>query len=126
VVMVTTPQAVALADAFKAATMFQMMPTKVPLLGVVENMAWFTPEELPENRYPIFGEGGGKKMAEELHVPFLGELPLFMQIRKGGDTGIPAVLDSENRSRKYLMDIAERVAQQVAIINAQKAALANA
>ncbi|MFN5885956.1 MAG: Mrp/NBP35 family ATP-binding protein, partial [Bacteroidota bacterium] len=114
VVMVTTPQAVALADAFKAATMFQMMPTKVPLLGVVENMAWFTPEELPENRYPIFGEGGGKKMAEELHVPFLGELPLFMQIRKGGDTGIPAVLDSENRSRKYLMDIAERVAQQVA------------
>jgi ATP-binding protein involved in chromosome partitioning len=93
---------------------------------VVENMAWFTPEELPENRYPIFGEGGGKKMAEELHVPFLGELPLFMQIRKGGDTGIPAVLDSENRSRKYLMDIAERVAQQVAIINAQKAALANA
>lgn len=126
VVMVTTPQAVALADAFKAATMFQMMPTKVPLLGVVENMAWFTPEELPENKYFIFGEGGGKKMAEELHVPFLGELPLFMRIRQGGDTGNPAVLDSENKSRKYLMDMAERVAQQVAIINAQKAALAYA
>lgn len=83
VVMVTTPQAVALADAFKAATMFQMMPTKVPLLGVVENMAWFTPEELPENKYFIFGEGGGKKMAEELHVPFFGRIAFIYENQTG-------------------------------------------
>jgi ATP-binding protein involved in chromosome partitioning len=126
VVMVTTPQAVALADAFKAATMFNMMPTKVPLLGVIENMAWFTPEELPDNKYFIFGQGGGKKMAEELQVPFLGEIPLFMGIREGGDSGKPAVLDEKNPARKYFMDMAERVAQRIAIINAQKAALANA
>ncbi len=120
VVMVTTPQAVALADAFKAATMFNMMPAKIPLLGVVENMAWFTPNELPDNKYFIFGNGGGKKMSEELQVPFLGEVPLFMSIREGGDTGKPATLDTENPARKYFMDIAERVAQKVAILNAQK------
>lgn len=125
VVMVTTPQAVALADAFKAATMFNMMPTKVPVLGVVENMSWFTPAELPENKYYIFGHGGGKKMAEELQVKFLGEVPLVMGIREGGDAGKPAALDTNNPARAYFMDIAERVAQQIAIVNAQKAALAS-
>ncbi len=125
VVMVTTPQAVALADAYKAATMFKMMPTPVPLLGVIENMAWFTPEELPNNRYHIFGNGGGKIMADELGIKFLGEVPLFMGIREGGDTGRPAVLDKESLARKYFMDIAERVAQQVAIKNAQQVAAPN-
>jgi ATP-binding protein involved in chromosome partitioning len=126
VVMVTTPQAVALADAYKAATMFNMMPVKVPVLGVVENMSWFTPEELPDNKYYIFGNGGGRKMAEELEVKFLGEIPLFMSIREGGDTGQPAVLNENSPVRKYFMDVAERVAQQVAIKNAQKAAMPSA
>jgi ATP-binding protein involved in chromosome partitioning len=120
VVMVTTPQAVALADAYKAATMFSMTPTKVPILGIVENMAYFTPAELPENKYYIFGKGGGEKMAEELDVPFLGAIPIYQSIREGGDKGVPAVLDENSPVREAFMSVVESIAQQVAIINAQK------
>ena len=120
IVMVTTPQAIALADAYKAATMFGMTPVKVPILGIVENMAYFTPEELPENKYYLFGKGGGKTMADELKVPFLGEVPIYMGIREGGDSGKPATLQLDSPIQKSFMQIAERVAQQIAVFNAQK------
>jgi len=120
VVMVTTPQAVALADAYKAATMFSMTPTKIPILGIVENMSYFTPAELPENKYYIFGKGGGEKMAQELDVPFLGAIPIYQSIREGGDSGVPAVLDENTPVRAAFMNVVESVAQQLAIINSIK------
>jgi ATP-binding protein involved in chromosome partitioning len=91
-VIITTPQKVALADATKALTMFRQKQINVPVLGVLENMAYFTPEELPENKYYIFGQGGGRKLAEKYEVPFLGEIPLVQSIRESGDSGYPAVL----------------------------------
>ncbi|MCG9879553.1 MAG: Mrp/NBP35 family ATP-binding protein [Bacteroidia bacterium] len=117
IVMVTTPQAVALADAYKAATMFGMTPVKVPILGVVENMAYFTPDELPENKYYIFGNGGGKSMASELGVTFLGEVPIIMSVREGGDQGTPGAVKDE-KVKKVFHEIAEKVAQQIAVLNA--------
>ncbi len=92
VVVVSTPQNIALADAQKAVSMFQMDSINVPILGVIENMAYFTPAELPNNKYFIFGEGGAKDLAADLKVPFLGELPLVQSIREAGDVGRPAVL----------------------------------
>jgi ATP-binding protein involved in chromosome partitioning len=100
--------------------MFGMTPVKVPILGIVENMAYFTPEELPENKYYLFGKGGGKTMADELKVPFLGEVPIYMGIREGGDSGKPATLQLDSPIQKSFMQIAERVAQQIAVFNAQK------
>lgn len=126
IIMVTTPQAVALADAYKAATMFAMTPVKVPILGIVENMAYFTPAELPENKYYIFGKGGGQSMAEELHVPLLGQIPIYQEIREGGDSGRPSVSQTDTPVRDAFMKVAEQVAQQVAILNAEKTPAANA
>ena len=117
VVMVTTPQAIALADAYKAATMFSMTPVKVPILGLVENMAYFTPAELPDNKYYIFGKDGGKNMASELNVSLLGQVPIYMGIREGGDAGIPAALDQTKPAFKAFEKIAQNVAQLVSIIN---------
>ncbi|MFN0276191.1 MAG: Mrp/NBP35 family ATP-binding protein [Chitinophagales bacterium] len=91
-VIVTTPQDVALADARKAASMFNMANIKVPIIGVVENMAYFTPPELPENKYYLFGKDGGKKLADELQTELLAQIPLVESIREGGDTGKPAIL----------------------------------
>ncbi|MEZ4806796.1 MAG: Mrp/NBP35 family ATP-binding protein [Flavobacteriales bacterium] len=91
-VIVSTPQTVALADARKGVGLFRMPSVNVPVLGIVENMAWFTPAELPENRYYIFGQGGARALAGELDVPFLGEVPLVQSIREAGDIGRPAVL----------------------------------
>ncbi|HPR60864.1 MAG TPA: Mrp/NBP35 family ATP-binding protein, partial [Prolixibacteraceae bacterium] len=93
--IVTTPQDVALADVIKGVSMFKGKSVDVPVLGLIENMAWFTPEELPENRYYIFGKDGGKRMADELGIPFLGQIPIVQSIREGGDNGIPAALQSE-------------------------------
>ena len=93
--IVTTPQDVALADVIKGVSMFKGKSVDVPVLGLIENMAWFTPEELPENRYYIFGKDGGKRMAEELDIPFLGQIPIVQSIREGGDNGMPAALQSE-------------------------------
>lgn len=121
IVMVTTPQAVALADAYKAATMFSMTPTKVPILGIVENMSYFTPAELPENKYYLFGKGGGKKMADELNVPLLGQIPIYQSIREGGDVGQPAVMGENSLVTEAFMNIASAIAQQIAIINSSKA-----
>lgn len=122
IIMVTTPQAVALADAYKAATMFTMTPVKVPILGVVENMAYFTPAELPENKYYIFGNGGGKTMATELNVPYLGEIPIYMSIREGGDKGAPAVSEVNSPVQQAFFQVAEKVAQQIAMHNASNLA----
>lgn len=91
-VVVSTPQAVALADAKKGVAMFQQDSIQVPVLGVVENMSYFTPEELPENKYYIFGRDGAKYLAEDVGVPFLGDLPLVQSLREAGDIGRPAVL----------------------------------
>jgi ATP-binding protein involved in chromosome partitioning len=92
-IIVTTPQKVALADVVRGANMFRNKGINVPIAGLIENMAWFTPEELPENRYYIFGKDGGKKMAEETGIPFLGEIPLVQSIRESGDEGQPVVLN---------------------------------
>src|SRR4030095_4341666 len=91
-IIVSTPQPVALADARKGVGMFRLPSVNVPVLGIVENMAWFTPAELPTNRYHIFGKGGARALAEVLNVPFLGEVPLVQSIREAGDVGRPAVL----------------------------------
>ena len=114
-VIVTTPQNVALADARKGIGMFMMNAINVPLLGIVENMSHFTPAELPDNKYYIFGQGGGKKLAEQLEVPFLGEIPLIKGISDSGDAGMPIVLNEDSGMNIAFMEMARRVAQQVAI-----------
>jgi ATP-binding protein involved in chromosome partitioning len=116
-VLVTTPQDVAVADALKAAVMFDMLPNKIPMLGVVENMSWFTPAELPNNKYFIFGEGGGAKMAKQFNAPLLGQVPLVASIREGADKGMPAVLDDNNLAKPVFMQIAKAVAQQITLVN---------
>lgn len=116
-VIVTTPQKVAITDAQKGLAMFQQDQVNVPILGVVENMAYFTPPELPENKYYIFGEGGGKAFAEKHNVPFLGEIPIVQQIRENGDKGTPSAL-ADDVSGEAFLKLAEKVAQQVAIGNA--------
>lgn len=117
-VIVSTPQAVALADAKKGVAMFQMPAINVPVLGIVENMAWFTPEELPNNKYYIFGREGAKVLAEELGVPLLGQVPLVQSIREAGDAGRPAVMQESTPQALAFMELAQNVAQQVAIRNA--------
>ncbi len=92
VIVVTTPQPVALVDARKGVEMFRNEKVNVPILGLIENMAWFTPAELPQNKYYIFGKDGGKKLAEELNIPLLGQIPLVQSIREGGDEGLPIAL----------------------------------
>ena len=117
-VVVSTPQDVALADARKGIAMFQMPAINVPVLGLVENMAWFTPEELPENKYYIFGKGGAKALAEQLNIPLLGQIPLVQSVREAGDAGRPAVMQENSPIAIALMDMSKNVAQQVAIRNA--------
>lgn len=119
-VIVTTPQQVALADVKKGIGMLLMDSINVPLLGVVENMAYFTPLELPQNKYYIFGKDGGKLLAEELKIPFLGEIPLLQSISESGDAGEPAILQHLEIIRPLFLRLAEQVAQQVAINNANR------
>jgi len=119
-VLVTTPQDVAVADAIKAAVMFDMMPTKTPFLGVIENMSWFTPAELPQNKYYIFGEGGGKRIASQFNTLLLGQVPLVASVREGADKGMPAVLDDTNPAKSIFIDLAKQTAQQLAILNANQ------
>jgi len=116
--IVSTPQAVAAADARKAIMMFKQPQINVPILGIVENMAYFTPQELPENKYYIFGQGGARKMAEQFDLPFLGEIPLVQGIREGGDSGTPAVVDDEPIAKNAFINLAKKVAQNIAIRNA--------
>lgn len=117
-VIVTTPQEVALADAKKAIMMFDGPQIKVPVLGVVENMSYFTPAELPENKYYIFGQDGGKRLADLFEVPFLGQLPITMSIREGGDAGKPALLHGDVVSQQAIDAVAQQVARQISIRNA--------
>jgi len=117
-VVVTTPQEVALADARKAIMMFDGPQIKVPILGLVENMAYFTPEELPDNKYFIFGNGGGQQLAEQFKVPLLGQIPLVQSIREGGDQGQPAIMDDNDQSQKAFVQLSENIAQQISIRNA--------
>jgi ATP-binding protein involved in chromosome partitioning len=117
VIIVTTPQKVALADATKGVAMFRQPQINVPVLGVVENMAWFTPEELPDHKYYIFGKDGGLNLAEKFDVPFLGHIPLVQGIRESGDSGLPAAM-KEGSVGKAFHELAEMVARQIAIRNA--------
>ncbi len=116
-VIVSTPQKVALVDAQKGIAMFKQPQINVPVLGIVENMAYFTPEELPNNKYYIFGEGGGQKLADKFEVPFLGQVPIVQSIRESGDNGFPAVLKDDITASSFEV-LAEAMARQVAIRNA--------
>ncbi len=111
-VIVSTPQNVALADAKKGVAMFQQESINVPVLGIIENMAYFTPEELPENKYFIFGQGGARHLAEDLNVPFLGELPLVQSIREAGDIGRPAALQTATLLESAFEEITRNVVQE--------------
>jgi ATP-binding protein involved in chromosome partitioning len=111
-VIVSTPQNVALADAKKGVAMFQQESINVPVLGIVENMAYFTPEELPDNKYYIFGREGAKRLSEDLQVPFLGEIPLVQSIREAGDIGRPAALQEGTPLSQSLEKLAQNVVQE--------------
>lgn len=109
VVVVSTPQNIALADARKGVGMFKLPEINVPVFGIVENMSWFTPAELPDNKYYIFGEGGAKRLAEELGVNLLGEIPLVQSIREAGDAGRPAILQANTPQAIALNDMVDRL-----------------
>ncbi len=125
VVIVSTPQNVALADAQKGVGMFQLPQINVPVLGIVENMAYFTPAELPNNKYYIFGKDGAKTLAEKLNVPLLGEIPLVQSICEAGDAGRPAVLQENTPQAIAFMEMASKIAQQVSIVNSKKELVTN-
>ena len=108
-VVVSTPQAVALADAKKGVAMFANESINVPVLGIIENMSYFTPEELPNNKYYIFGKEGARNLAEDLNVPFLGEIPLVQSIREAGDYGRPAALQTASPIQTAFEDLARNV-----------------
>ncbi len=112
-VVVSTPQIIALADAKKAVNMFKMESINVPVLGIVENMSWFTPKELPENKYYIFGKDGGKDLAASFDVPLLGQIPLVQSVRESGDAGRPAVLQQGTPSKDALMTMCDNVVERV-------------
>ncbi|MDO6491753.1 MAG: Mrp/NBP35 family ATP-binding protein [Cellulophaga sp.] len=112
-VVVSTPQEIALADARKGVAMFQQDSINVPVLGVIENMAYFTPEELPENKYYIFGKEGAKHLSEDLKVPFLGEIPLVQSIREAGDVGRPAAMQESTPIETAFNELTKNVVQQV-------------
>jgi ATP-binding protein involved in chromosome partitioning len=118
-VVVCTPQPVAISDARKGIALFQIPQLNVPILGLVENMAWFTPEELPNNKYYIFGKDGVKKLAEEMQIPLLAQIPLVQSIREGADSGKPSVLEKDSAQAIAFIEMAQNVAQQVAIKNAE-------
>jgi ATP-binding protein involved in chromosome partitioning len=118
VIVVTTPQDVALADAKKGIAMFGQAQLKVPVIGLVENMSYFTPAEMPDRRYYIFGQEGGKRLAEEYEIPFLGQIPLVQSIREGGDMGVPIMVSDDVVTRKAFNDFAGNAARSIAMINA--------
>ncbi len=117
-IIVTTPQDVALADVIKGVNMFQSKSIDVPVLGLVENMSWFTPAELPDNKYYIFGKEGGKRLAEELGLVLLGQIPLVQSIREGGDQGIPSATEPDSVTGMAFVELARRVAKETGRRNA--------
>jgi ATP-binding protein involved in chromosome partitioning len=122
VIVVTTPQTVALADAKKGIAMFGQaqlkVPVKVPVIGLVENMSYFTPPELPNYKYFIFGKDGGKNLAEEFDIPFLGQIPIVESIREAGDIGVPAMVGDDAITKKAFMDFAANAVRGIAMRNA--------
>jgi ATP-binding protein involved in chromosome partitioning len=118
VIVVTTPQTVALADAKKGIAMFGQAQLKVPIIGLVENMSYFTPAELPNNKYYLFGKDGGKNLAEEFDIPFLGQIPIVQSIREGGDLGIPVMAGDDAIVKKAFTDFAGKAARGIAMRNA--------
>ncbi|SFH10081.1 Mrp/NBP35 family ATP-binding protein [Pedobacter insulae] len=120
-VIVTTPQQVALADTKKGLNMFRMQGINIPILGVIENMSYFTPAELPDNKYYIFGKNGGKTLSEQYNVPFLGEIPLIQAIADAGDQGTPIAMDTSSPLQYAFNEIAGKIAQQISINNIQSA-----
>jgi len=116
-IIVTTPQKISMADAVKGLSMFKQTPINVPILGIVENMSYFVPAELPDNKYYIFGQDGGKKISDQYNLPLLGQIPLVQSIRECGDNGYPAVLKQDVTSEAF-DELAKSVARQIAIRNA--------
>lgn len=117
-VIVTTPQDVALADAKKGIAMFGQAQLKVPIIGLVENMSYFTPAELPQNKYYLFGKQGGRRLADEYDIPFLGEIPLVQSIREGGDQGVPVMMSDDPVSKGAFEHFASLVVRSIAMRNA--------
>jgi ATP-binding protein involved in chromosome partitioning len=120
-VIVSTPQEVALADARRGVNMFQMDTIKVPVIGIVENMAWFTPAELPDNKYYIFGRDGAKNLAEGMNVPFLGHIPLVQSVREAGDVGRPAVFQENTPTAKAFDELVRTFVQNLETIKERTA-----
>jgi ATP-binding protein involved in chromosome partitioning len=118
VIVVSTPQDVALADAKKAIGMFAQAQLKAPVIGLVENMSYFVSEEAPLHKYYIFGKDGGKRLAEEYDIPFLGQIPLIQRIREGGDEGRPVMIGDDPAAKKAFQDFAGNAARSIAMINA--------
>ena len=118
VIVVTTPQLVALADAKKGIAMFGQAQLKVPVIGLVENMSYFTPAELPDNKYYIFGKDGGKNLCEEFDIPFLGQIPIVQSIREGGDAGVPIMAGHDEITKKAFIEFAGNAARGIAMRNA--------
>jgi ATP-binding protein involved in chromosome partitioning len=121
VVVVTTPQAVALADAKKGIAMFAQAQIQVPIIGLVENMSYFTPAELPNHQYYIFGKDGGKQLATEYDLPLLGQIPLIQSVREGGDSGIPTMMGNDAISKEAFSVFASNTIRNIAIRNATTA-----
>lgn len=119
-VIVSTPQPVALADARKGIGMFKLPAINVPILGVIENMAWFTPEELPDNKYYLFGRDGARLLAEQMEVPYLGPLPVIQSIREAGDAGRPAILQDGTAPANYLNEILTNFEREVRMLPFRK------
>jgi ATP-binding protein involved in chromosome partitioning len=118
VIVVTTPQDVALADAKKGIAMFGQAQMNVPIIGLVENMSYFTPAELPDHKYYIFGKEGGKRLAEEYDIPFLGQIPLVQSIREGGDQGVPVMMSDDTITKKAFAHFAGDVVRSISMLNA--------
>ncbi len=108
-IVVTTPQDVALVDARKGIDLFRNEKVNVPVLGIIENMSWFTPAELPENKYYLFGHDGGKRLAEELNIPLLGQVPLVQSVREAGDNGTPIALQTGHPAAQIFDNIAQKL-----------------
>lgn len=118
IVVVTTPQDVALADAKKGIAMFGQAQMNVPIIGLVENMSYFIPAELPDHKYYIFGKEGGKRLAEEYDLPFLGQIPLVQSIREGGDIGVPIMMTDDEITKAAFLEFAGNVARSASMRNA--------
>jgi ATP-binding protein involved in chromosome partitioning len=116
-IVVTTPQDVSLADARKGINMFQMESINVPVLGLVENMSWFTPEAHPDEKYFLFGKEGGKQLAQELDVPLLAQLPIIQSIREAGDAGRPAALQNETSAKNEIEKLVNNLEKVISELN---------